>query len=590
MPTVSYQIAQYRDDSEELESGVWSYTQGSVMLGNTTRWNMFRFVNVQIPQGARITSAFIKLTVKSAPLGTPPNIIIYGEKNGNSLMPSLADFTVSPEISGRNRTTSIGLWTSPGFSVINQQYSSPDIKAVIQEIVNQGTWRSNNAMAIIFDVGTGTSGNAGRVYSKENTPGQVAVLEITFTPLSTAENQPKRKRFLHKIYNGSTYVTTLMDDLVLNQPNYSWNINGGLGEMNIDLGLTLRQFQDDYEGQSIVFGYRVKTFVHGVDESTATQIYDGILSGYEPIVDENGNESIRVRVVSHVTTLERTVLKSGSDTTIAYSSVSPESIFQSLLDLFNGIVDYNSTSVDTSGTTVSYEFNFQSFLDGLNKTLQLCPSYWYYVVDQTSVIYLRSTNFEVPSHQLYIGKEVNNIKATKAIDDLINVVYFKGGGDPALYKKYTRTSSVTAFGTRELLLTDERVTSADTANTIATKILDEKDHPLTTLQATVMDNSIDSNRGYDIESLKPGDVVRVTDPQYETTVTLWDVANWDLDFWDYDVRFSLGLPMQIQRIDYKFDSATIYLVQQPDDVMKRMEDIKRNLQAVQSETVPSAPT
>lgn len=592
MPTLTYQIASSRGDSREDEAGQFRYQPFNILLGGQRRWTLFRFVNVQVPQGAIITAAYIKLTAITAPSGTPPNISLYGEKTGSPTEPAAAEFSTGTEISARSRTTSVVSWTSPNFATPLQRYTSPDIKAIIQEIVGQTAWRLNNPLHIIADVGITSASNYNAIYAYDGGPSNSAILEITYELPANATK--KRKRFLHKVYNGNAYIGTIDNGIITNQPSFSWAINGGMGEMTIDLALTLLEFQQDYEGQIISFGYRVKTYVQGTDEATATQIYDGLITGYEPTIDSIGNEKMRVRVLSMATQLENKLLKSGSNTEVAYASQEPADIIKDIVDKIASNVAYTTDSVEDTGTTVSYTFNFSTGLEAIKKTLELCPAYWYWYLAADSTLHLHPSDFDLPTHTLYVGKHVQSINARKSIDTMKNAVYVKGGGSPPLYRIYERTSSISEYGRREERYSDERITTAATAALIAAKILDEKDHPLSIVTAVVIDNSYESERGYDIESLRPGDIVQIIDPRYETQITKWsDGASggtFDIDFWDYNVRYSLGLPMQIRQINYAFHSATIELTAQVDDINKRIEDIKRNLDTVRTEDLPAAPS
>ena len=308
-------------------------------------------------------------------------------------------------------------------------------------------------------------------------------------------------------------------------------------------------------------------------------------------MNDAGREFIRIHVISQATTLENLTMKDGSgNTQITYSSQSPDTIIKDLIDKYAGTVNYTATSVDATGTTVSYTFSFVSFLDAIKKTLELAPAYWYWYIDPESVIHFHVADFDNVDHVLLVGRHVNKFEAKKSIDEMKNVVYFKGGGDPPLYKKYERTSSITEFGRREERMSDERVTVAATAQTIAEKFLEERDHPISIVRVNVIDNSIDPKTGYDIESFRPGDVVQIIDPATPIQKTLWDIATWDVDFWDFDIRFSLGLPMQIREIQYTIDGCTLLLTARFEDVAKRIEDINRNLDVVRSEGIPSIPT
>ncbi len=112
----------------------------------------FRFQNVAIPQGATITAAQIEFTVD----GLYTNNIevqFQGELTGDS-----AAFSDTNRPSDRNPLTTAVPWYigSEDEWFVWQTRLSPDLSAVVQEIVNQSDWVSGNALTIIAQpVGTG---------------------------------------------------------------------------------------------------------------------------------------------------------------------------------------------------------------------------------------------------------------------------------------------------------------------------------------------------------------------------------------------------------------------------------------------------
>ena len=394
------------------------------------------------------------------------------------------------------------------------------------------------------------------------------------------------KTFLHKIYDSSnTYICTWGNE-VMNTPKFNWAINGGMGEMQIDLARPINDYSENVE---VKVSNRIKTFILDDDNKDGMQIYDGIITSYDPIVSQDGKEYIRIHVASQLKTLNDKILKSGNNTTLPYLSYDPSNIFTDILDKYAGVITYNSTSIVQTGTVASYTFSYVTCLEAIKKSLELCPAYWYWYIDGKSLFYLNVVDWDTTDHKLFFGKEAVEIDAKKSIEELYNAVYFVGGGTPNLYKLYERTSSIAEYGRREYKMQDDRVTLTTTAQLISDKFLDEHDHPTAEMRVKIVDKCIDNTRGYDIESFKPGDTVQIIDPQVKTGITLWDIAKWDVDYWDFDILSSLGQPLQIKNIDYNFDYCVLTLHSIAEEVSKRIEDIDRNLETVQSADIPSAP-
>ena len=136
----------------------------------------FRFNNVAIAQGATIASAYFK-PYFSAAYGTP-TFRIVGYDSDDAPQPSSA-------VEGGHflHTTAYVEWANPSGSS-GDQLTSPDIKTVIQEIVDRSGWTSGSDLMIAMFVQAISKGgdwpNAYvRWHSYDNSASQAAQLEIT---------------------------------------------------------------------------------------------------------------------------------------------------------------------------------------------------------------------------------------------------------------------------------------------------------------------------------------------------------------------------------------------------------------------------
>ncbi|MCB0632391.1 MAG: T9SS type A sorting domain-containing protein [Saprospiraceae bacterium] len=105
-----------------------------------------RFRNIPVPQGAVIDSAFI--TVWSHEDKTADDVaelMIYGEATDNA-----ATFTEDALIDARPSTISTVDWTVAEEWTLWEPYRTPDLKAIVQELVDREGWTIGNAMAFIF--------------------------------------------------------------------------------------------------------------------------------------------------------------------------------------------------------------------------------------------------------------------------------------------------------------------------------------------------------------------------------------------------------------------------------------------------------
>lgn len=586
MPIITKQITSSYNDWGINEAGTVTYPS-STFFGSVTQniqLHCFRFLNIEIPQGVTINSAKITL-VGMAEFGTPPtSATIYAEKVpaakiGTRIITS-ASFTVSS-----------AAWASMNFSSFNTPVDSPDFASVVQEIVNQTDWVSGNPINIIIDTGAGFTGlNTWELYEYTDDPARAATLTIDFSYPPSIENtsKPKTKTFFHKVYDkDGNYLTTWAKD-VISKPEFSWKMNGGMGEMIIKLK---RELKDYEEGTNITVGNVIKTYVQDGDREIGTKIWEGLLNRYEPTVLPDGSQGVLIRCVSHTITQQyRIVRDPQNNTTVAYASTDPTNIFKSLINSKwnNGILKVGT--MDLTGTTVSYTFRGDTFMSAYDIIVKLSPQYWYWYLDAENFVHFKEANFEEVNHKLILGKHIIRMNITKSIENMVNRVLFMGGGSPPLYEMYERTGSQTEWGLRELFIKDERVTVSATAELIATSHMDIYDHPISVIEIEVIDSNIDPVNGFDLERLKPGDIIQIFDPDQENAMTLWDQFDWDVGYWDFDITKSIGQPQQIKEIKYGFNTATLYLSEKSISLEKRMEDINRNLETTAKLNLPAQPS
>lgn len=583
MPEVNYQVQTSYGDAHEDASGLVSLTSNSVYC-TFTYWAFHRFININIPQGSVINKAYLILD-KFNPSGIG-TCNIYAEKLGNPKPLTALDAGATSAISSRARTTNV-----VAFNInvgIDEQEISSDISSVIQEIVNDPSWKNGNAINIILD---GTGGGLLGSCSYEQNTSRAAILRIEYSPGSgsTAESgKPLLKRFLHKIYDkNGNYIKTWQDN-VANVPKFRWAINGGMGEMEILLAESLEEYG---EGNDVAFGNIVKTYIQDKDQERGRKIWEGKINYYEPYVGEEGNQFIRVRATSRMLEMESRIVRDASDnTTYSFASTDPTAIFKALINSTSAGSILKEGDMDDTDTTVTFDFVADTFRNAFQDILKISPQHWYWYLDADNYIHFHEANFEEIDHVLFIGKEVSSIEATKSTENLINRVLFMGGGSPNLYYVYDRTSSQSAWGLREKFMKDERVTVAATAQTMATRLLDDFDHPISEIKAIVLDSNLVGSDGYDIESLKPGDIVQIRHPRREYETTNWDEAYWDQDYWDFDIKYSIGQPHQIIEITYEFNKAVLRLARKTEDVGYRIEDIARNLKQTATQNIPNQPS
>lgn len=168
-----------------------------------------RFTGVNVPKGATITSARIDFTSDQDQSGTT-NLAFYGELAPNTTTINAA---AAGNISSRTKTTASVAWNNVPAWITGATYSSPDLKDVVQEIVNQGTawnngWCGENALTILV------TGSVGQRIAKsyESGAGFAPKLTVTYDPSTIPKGTSCRNvTVTRQIVNGTDDVEDRSD-------------------------------------------------------------------------------------------------------------------------------------------------------------------------------------------------------------------------------------------------------------------------------------------------------------------------------------------------------------------------------------------
>jgi hypothetical protein len=183
----------------------------------------------------------------------------------------------------------------------------------------------------------------------------------------------------------------------------------------------------------------------------------------------------------------------------------------------------------------------------------------------------------------------------RRIEDVVNRVYFTGfttASGTGLFRVYSNSGSISSYGLHAIHKVDQRVTNTATADTMANRILTAKSTPEIRTAIEILDsNGENQYRGYDIESITPGDTMKIGNIRGAVrTYTRWDSFSWDVDVWDQTLATSAADVIQILSFDYTPDKIRIEASSRLPEISKRIEDIDRNLNASQTVDNPTTPT
>ena len=177
--TVISRINGRTDDVEERQSGgaIYIFSSDLELVYDTAitgnQYVGMRFININVPQDKTIINAYIQFTVDEASLA-PTNLTIKGQAADNP-----GTFTASAyDVSSRAGTAGSVSWSPfpwPTVGAAGTNQRTPDVKAIVQEIVNRTGWAQNNSMVFII---TGTGKRTAKTY--DGSPSQAPQLVITY--------------------------------------------------------------------------------------------------------------------------------------------------------------------------------------------------------------------------------------------------------------------------------------------------------------------------------------------------------------------------------------------------------------------------
>lgn len=178
------QVSSGADDAEEGAAGV-SLGSSDLELtdeGGDNQTVGIRFNSVPVPPGTPIIAAWLQFQADETS-SSNTTLSIQGQASGNA-----AAFTsASGDVTTRTRTAAAVSWTPQEWLAIDAagpEQRTPDIRTVIQEIVNRTDWAAGNSLAVII---TGDGNGRRTAESYEGNPAGAARLHIEYggTPGNT---------------------------------------------------------------------------------------------------------------------------------------------------------------------------------------------------------------------------------------------------------------------------------------------------------------------------------------------------------------------------------------------------------------------
>ena len=272
-------VAAGTDDAEERANGTMALASTDLDFFNDRYGNGgegqhigIRFTGIAIPTGAVITSAYLQFHTDEKDTA-PTSMLIRGEDSDDA--DTFAD--VEHNITSRVTTDASTTWTPDEWSKVGEADAAqrtPDLSAVVQEIVSRSGWQSGNDLAFII---SGTGSRTAEAF--EGHPHSEPVLHIEWVPGGTGTPGGTDK----------TAPTVTMD-----APKEGAIVSGDVALSATaadDVGVTGVQFQVD--GDNIGTIDKIAPFAFKVD---TTRQADGEVAFSAVATDAAGNTTVSAPV------------------------------------------------------------------------------------------------------------------------------------------------------------------------------------------------------------------------------------------------------------------------------------------------------
>ncbi len=246
-------------DVEEAASGSVSTSSSDLELvndGSTGNQTVgLRFERLFIPKNAVITNAYLQFQVDETDSVTT-SLMIHGEAADDAVAFTGAAF----DVSSRGQTTASVAWTPPAWDTVGAagaDQQTPDLSAIIQEIVNRDGWSANNALVLTL-----TGSGARTAESFDGDPQAAPLLHIEFqAPPDNPANSLPTGTLSIAVNTGTpfpgstlTAVNALADADGLGAFRYQWERSNDGGANYTPIGLD----QDSYTLTNDDLGYQVR--------------------------------------------------------------------------------------------------------------------------------------------------------------------------------------------------------------------------------------------------------------------------------------------------------------------------------------------
>lgn len=385
------------------------------------------------------------------------------------------------------------------------------------------------------------------------------------------------KEYDYRVYQRDGTMLGTLSDVQNRHPNFSWDVFGGVGSLSLVIS---RSRADFCSCSDIILGNEIRV----TEKNGGVQVYSGYINRASTGCDQEGKEYVHVEVLGYVSEFQKRIVEdSDGDTGLNALSADPSSMMSDILGLYLGKI--TAGTITASGITADCTWNSSTVLEAIGNIMDRLPNDWYWYVDGSNLLHLKEVA-TTPAHILTVGTQIGAVDVVVSLDSVVNDVRVLGGtpeGGEQLSSRYQDANSQASWGKSQKIVSDGRLYNAQSLQYIANSNLNVT--PVGEASFDVFDNDGNSN-GYDIESIKPGDVIVVKDYAQRGAAGVWDDTNWDEAYFDAHPNDVFGLPLIVKSISYFGDHIRVTAADALARGTKDLETVKRNFEEFQKKNAP----
>lgn len=326
-----------------------------------------------------------------------------------------------------------------------------------------------------------------------------------------------QKSFEIKIYQlNGTFKGNLKWSEIVRDFSFSQQINGGQGEATAELNKS-------FENATYSQGDFGKVTVFTDDNPNGLLIYTGIINKIERKYTD-GIETIALKFLGLSSVLSLFPFYSASYT--PNKNQDPAQTIKDIIDYANtkyNWFSYSGGNIVNYGSNLNIDFNYTKCFDAIKNTVQPFARWWR--IDADGQVYFQAVP-GTATHKLTAWKDIEAITVSEDAERIVNsiIVVYKTGTLATVQD----ATSISTYGLREIKVEKTDLADSTAATNYANSYIASYKDPKKKTTITV-------NTAYNLESLKPGDTVKVQN-------FLYSISN-----------------LQIQKISYTWDNVVIEL-------------------------------